>query len=309
MSLLHRQSTLEFDYTPDTEEPIGNKIVRLISAENLHDVSITSDTISFELLPFFQRFGVRRRNPLGYVTSGDIRISCRNNKIVFDYQVKYHLATIWGPILIFICFFGIIPAIVPEKPSMIGMLILFIISMFILMLNPIMGRNRLEEIIENSICADSEELDTKDSEEVDTDNSTIQYHSVEEIYDRFKSKFNPSNDFFLKPNFNEKKLTNARESYIPENVTNDKIIILTDATVLGGAKQGVCLTEVGLYCRGLGEKYYADLRTTSSSEVKNEDGDICIEDNRWYGSGVLENKENFELLVKITQEICRFHQS
>jgi len=137
MSLLHRQSTLEFDYTPDTEEPIGNKIVRLISAENLHNVSITSDTISFELLPFFQRFGVRRRNPLGYVTNGDIRISCRNNKIVFDYQVKYHLATIWGPILIFICFFGIIPAIVPEKPSMIGMLILFIISMFILMLNPI----------------------------------------------------------------------------------------------------------------------------------------------------------------------------
>ena len=57
MSLLHRQSTLEFDYTPDTEEPIGNKIVRLISAENLDDVSITSDTISFELLPFFKDSG------------------------------------------------------------------------------------------------------------------------------------------------------------------------------------------------------------------------------------------------------------
>jgi len=55
--------------------------------------------------------------------------------------------------------------------------------------------------------------------------------------------------FYIKPNIPKSKLINAINSFCP-NLSPSDILIIVDDTVFGSAKNGVVITNDGIYAKG-----------------------------------------------------------
>ena len=133
-----------------------------------------------------------------------------------------------------------------------------------------------------------ENLQNEDNDDVEDEDEDIEEESVSsKVSGSIREKYNQENtntiefiiknnlsfkdsDFYFYDDIPQKKRAGALQSYVTLN-DNEEIICLFDSTVFGGAKEGICLTNYGIYWKEIVEEKNSVLFSDIFSiEMKNK---------------------------------------